>query len=55
MGGNQKIKCTVGSCKYNNVENSMCNLDKIEVKPINNCNTKKTDESMCASYDYGEE
>ena len=50
MQGNQKIKCTVGTCKYNNAEQNMCNLEGIEVKPTNNCNTKKADESMCASY-----
>lgn len=55
MEGNQKIKCTVESCIYNNTEENMCNLKGIEIKPIKNCNTKKADESFCASYDYGEE
>ncbi len=49
MNGNQKIYCSVTSCKYNNLEN-FCKLDEIQVSPANNCNTKKSDESMCSSY-----
>ena len=55
MNGNQKIHCTVGSCKYNNTNENMCALEAINVTPIQNCQTQKADESMCASYDYGEE
>ena len=55
MEGNQKIKCTVGSCIYNNSDENMCNLQGIEIKPVKNCNTKKADETICASYEYGEE
>lgn len=55
MEGNQKIECTVESCKYNNTQKNICNLPKIEIKPITNCNTKKADESICASYDYEKE
>lgn len=48
---NQKINCTVESCKYNNPEKAKCTLEAIHVAPIENINTKKADESMCASYE----
>ena len=54
MDKNQKINCTVGSCKFNNTEKQECILKQIMVAPITNCNTKTADESMCSSYDYGE-
>ena len=40
MEGNQKIHCTVGTCKYNET---------------NQNNTKQPEESMCSSYIYGKE
>lgn len=52
MDGKQKINCTVESCKYNNFNEKECMLDKIIVTPMENCNTKKADESMCSSYKY---
>lgn len=52
MEGNQKIHCTVESCRYNNSDKKLCELEAIQVAPVNNCNTKKPDESMCASYKY---
>ena len=52
MKNPQKINCTVESCKYNNNENQMCELKQIVVAPMPNCDTKKSDESMCASYQY---
>ncbi len=51
MDGNQKISCTVESCKYNN-NDGRCVLNEIIVTPIENCNTKEPDESMCSSYEY---
>lgn len=51
MESNQKICCTVESCKYNNY-NGYCTLKEITVTPIENCNTKQPDESMCSSYEY---
>ena len=51
MERNQKINCTVSSCKYNNTENAECVLKAIQVSPMEGCNTKKADESMCASYE----
>lgn len=50
MEKNQKINCTVSSCKYNNLENSECVLKSIQVSPIEGCDVKNPDESMCASY-----
>ena len=53
MNENQKINCTVESCRYNNCETQECKLKQIVVSPLPNCNTKKCDESMCSSYEYG--
>lgn len=50
MNSDQKINCTVESCKFNNQEHQRCELGQIVVTPINNCKTKKPDESMCSSY-----
>ena len=52
MEKNQRINCTVTSCKYNNKEKGKCTLETIKVEPIQGCNTKEPDESMCASYKY---
>ena len=54
MEGNQKIHCTVGTCKYNEKNQNLCKLQAIQVEPTKNCNTKQADESMCSSYIYGE-
>lgn len=50
MEKNQKINCTVTSCKFNNTDRQECNLEQIIVTPIIGCNTKQADESMCSSY-----
>lgn len=48
---NQKIKCSVESCEYNNLNNRMCELKQIEVEPCPGSNTGiPEDESMCGSY-----
>ena len=52
MGENQKISCTVGSCKFNNFDEKKCILNRIMVTPIEECNTKKAEESMCSSYEF---
>lgn len=49
--GEQKIKCTVESCKFNQNENHNCTLKQIIVTPMENCDIKKADESMCSSYE----
>lgn len=55
MEANQKINCTVASCKYNNREKAKCTLEAIYVAPIENMNTELADESMCASYKHEQE
>lgn len=52
MERNQKINCTVTSCKYNQNAEHVCELEQILVAPVNDCNTKSPDESMCDSYEY---
>ena len=48
---NQNIKCTVGSCKFNNCTTKHCTLSEIEVLACTDCNTgNMIDESMCGSY-----
>lgn len=55
MEGSQKIHCTVGTCIYNDDDKNECLLESIKVAPVQNCNTKKADESMCASYENEKE
>ena len=50
MDKNQKINCTVESCKYNDKGYQKCTLEQIIVTPIIGCDTKQSDESMCSSY-----
>lgn len=52
MEANQKINCTVSSCKYNNNEKGKCILKSIQVEPIQGKSTTQADESMCASYEH---
>ena len=54
MENNQKINCTVESCKYNKNSEHKCTLDQIIVTPMENCDTKQADESMCSSYENEE-
>lgn len=51
MDKNQKICCTVESCKYNNSADGLCTLNEITVTPTTNCTTKQADESQCSSYE----
>ena len=52
MDKNQKIKCDVASCTFNNYEKNLCELNEIKVCACSNCNTGKAeDESMCGSYE----
>lgn len=50
MEKNQKINCTVTSCKHNNHGKQECELAQIIVIPTQNCDTCGPDESMCSSY-----
>ena len=52
MEGNQKISCTVVSCKYNDKSEGLCTLNEIIVTPTEGCNTNQPDESKCSSYEY---
>jgi hypothetical protein len=49
---NQKINCTVTSCKYNKNQEQECSLEQIIVTPMQDCQSKQADESMCSSYCY---
>ena len=55
MEANQKINCTVSSCKYNNQEKAKCTLEAIHVAPIQNINSQTPDESVCASSKFDQE
>ena len=52
---NQTINCTVTSCKYNNNQRQLCNLEHIIVTPVQGMETNEPDESMCSSYKNGKE
>lgn len=52
MENNQKINCTVSSCRYNNGNEKKCMLESIQVTPTMEKKTKLPDESMCASYKF---
>ena len=52
MDKNQRINCTVSSCKYNDKGCQECTLEQIIVTPIIGCETKEPDESMCSSYKH---
>lgn len=49
--GDQKINCTVCSCRYHNQGQNLCELQQIQVQACQNCSTGLAqDESMCGSY-----
>lgn len=50
MEKNQRINCTVTSCKYNKNQQQECALEQIIVTPTPNCASTNPDESMCSSY-----
>ena len=52
MEENQKINCTVESCRFNDMNKQLCTLSQINVEPCLDCDTTEPDESMCASYEY---
>ena len=54
MEDNQKINCSVASCRYNNQKDQVCQLKEIVVTPIYGVETKQSDESMCSSYQNSE-
>ncbi len=50
MERNQRINCTVSSCKYNKNQQQECSLEQIIITPTPNCTSANPDESMCSSY-----
>ena len=52
MDSNQRINCTVTSCKHNNNQRQECKLQQIIVTPVEGVYSENPDESMCSSYDY---
>ena len=48
---NKNIRCTVGSCRFNNCDTKHCNLEQIDVLACKNCMTgNPEDESKSGSY-----
>lgn len=45
----QTINCNVCSCKYQ-TQDHKCDLNQITVQPYKDCDTGKTDETLCGSY-----
>ena len=50
---NQKIKCTVCSCKYNGIEDCQCQLEQITVRPYPDDQSRNHDETICSNYKCG--
>lgn len=52
---NQKIKCDVSNCKYNDDTNYLCNLDEIDIScTCNKCQCKNKKETICNSFEEKE-
>lgn len=53
---NEKIKCDVESCKYNNNEENYCELDSIQVSCVcDESECEDCNETICASFECDEE
>ncbi len=57
MQKEQRIKCDVESCKYQNDKNGKCILEEIQIS--SNCGCPSNDisdseETICASFEYQE-
>ncbi len=51
MKKNQKIKCDVTNCKYNNDKTSTCNLEEIQVScNCNACDCETKRETICDDF-----
>ncbi len=50
MECNQKINCSVGSCKYNDITTQECKLKAINIMPQIDVNTGNEKETMCVSF-----
>lgn len=52
MAKKQKIKCDVESCKHQNTDEKMCELDEIKVScTCNNDECECNDETVCESFE----
>ena len=52
MAKKQKIKCDVESCKHQNTDEKMCELDEIKVSCTgNNDECECNDETVCESFE----
>lgn len=51
MEKNQKINCTVTSCRYNDRQDQECSLEQIIVAPVQDNHSKDITESACSSYE----
>ena len=49
MEDNQKINCTVHSCRFQNKNKGTCSLNDITVKACPNCDVQTPEDSMCRS------
>ena len=48
---NQKIKCDVNTCDFNNNEDNICNLEEIKISGmLNDNNTTDKFETICDSF-----
>lgn len=56
MAKKQKIKCDVDSCKHQNSDDKVCELDEIKVScTCNNDECECNDKTVCESFDSIEE
>lgn len=52
----QKIKCNVENCKFNDSYNNLCNLNEIKVScSCRGCNCHDVKETVCSSFKESEE
>ena len=55
MKKNQKIKCNVTNCKYNNVKNCECDLNEIKVScDCKACDCQDKAETICDGFQANE-
>lgn len=47
--GKQTIGCEVTSCRFNQ-QGSVCDLNRVEIKPNCDCHSGECDEAQCGSY-----
>ena len=53
---NNKVKCDVESCKFQNNEEGICELDEIQIScNCSNDDCDCCDETVCESFEYNED